>query len=218
MDSSAREREVSSRGTPGIVAITASAGGVEALSKVLSELPADFPVPILVVQHLDPHHPSLLPEILARRCDIAIKQAEEGDALKPGTAFIAPPDQHLLVNGDGTVSLSHSDLVHFVRPSADLLFESVAASHGARTIAVVLTGTGSDATMGAQAVDKMGGWVIVEDPETADFAGMPRAAIETGAVDEVLELGQIAPRLVDLVSDGQSNDAAEVQSSEVPAQ
>jgi len=204
MDSSAkeREREVSSRRTSEIVAITASAGGVEALSQVLSELPPDFPLPIVVVQHLDPHHPSMLPEILARRCAIAVKQAEDGDALKPGTAFIAPPDQHLLVNADGTMSLSHSDLVHFVRPSADLLFESVAASHEDGTIAVVLTGTGSDATMGVQAVDKMGGWVIVEDPETADFAGMPRAAVETGAVDEVLELGEIAGRLVALAGDG----------------
>jgi two-component system chemotaxis response regulator CheB len=201
MDTSAkeREREVSSRGTSGIVAITASAGGVEALSKVLSGLPPDFPVPIVVVQHMSPHHPSMLPEILARRCAIAVKQAEEGDALKSGTAFIAPPDQHLLVNGDGTLSLSHSDLVHFVRPSADLLFESVAASHRERAIAVVLTGTGIDATMGVQAVDKMGGWVIAEDPETADFAGMPRAAVETGTVDEVLELGEIAGRLVELV-------------------
>jgi two-component system chemotaxis response regulator CheB len=204
MDSSAneREREVSSRRTPGIVAITASAGGVEALSRVLSELPHDFPVPIVVVQHLDPRHPSMLPEILARRCAIAVKQAQEGDPLRAGTAFIAPPDQHLLVDGDGTMSLSHSDLVHFVRPSADLLFESVAASYEERVIAVVLTGTGSDATMGVQAVDKMGGWVIVEDPETADFAGMPGAAVETGAVDEVLELEEIAGRLMALVGDG----------------
>ena len=214
MDNSAREREreVSSRQTPGIVAITASAGGVEALSKVLSALPADFPVPIVVVQHLDPRHPSMLPEILARRCDIAIKQAEEGDALKPGTAFIAPPDEHLLVNGDGTLSLSHSDLVHFVRPSADLLFESVAASHEDRTIAVVLTGTGSDGTMGVQAVDKMGGRVIVEDPETADFAGMPAAAIQTGAVDEVLGLGEIAGRLVALVGKDGSRRKTEARS------
>jgi two-component system chemotaxis response regulator CheB len=203
MDSSAEQRDhqVSSRRAFEIVAITASAGGIEALSTVLSELPSDFPVPIVVVQHLDPHHPSLLPAILARRCAIGIKQAEEGDALKPRTAFIAPPDQHLLVNGDRTLSLSHSDLVHFVRPSADLLFESVAASHAERVIAVVLTGTGSDGTMGVRAVDKMGGRVIAEDPETADFAGMPRAAVATGVVDEVLGLNEIAERLVELVGD-----------------
>lgn len=201
MDASAdvQERTASSRIRYQIVAVAASAGGVQALSAVLSRLPAAFPVPIVVVQHLDPSHQSLLPQILERRCALAVKQAQEGDELKPGTAFIAPPNEHLLVNGDGTLSLSHSDLVHFVRPSADLLFESVAASHEARAVAVVLTGTGSDTTMGVRAVDKMGGLVIVEDPETADFSGMPRAAVGTGSVDEILPLGEIASRLMELV-------------------
>jgi two-component system chemotaxis response regulator CheB len=180
-----------------IVAIASSAGGVEALSCVLSELPAAFPVPIVVVQHLAPDHPSVLADILRRRCRLPVKQAEEGDQLEAGHVYVGPPDEHLLVNADGTLSLSHSDLVHFVRPSADLLFESVAASHGERAIAVVLTGTGSDATMGVRAMDKMGGLVIVEDPETASFGGMPQAAIDTGAVDEVLELGAIPGRLVE---------------------
>ena len=183
----------------GIVAIAASAGGVQALRIVLCELPSDFPVPIVVVQHLDPHHRSLLPEILARACQVRVKQAEEGETLRPRMAYIAPPDQHLLVNGDGTLSLSHSELVHFVRPSADLLFESVAASYGDRAIGVVLTGTGRDATMGVRALDKMGGLVIVEDPDTADFPGMPSAAVETGAVDEILPLEKMAARLVELV-------------------
>ena len=195
----ARTREASSGARFAIVAMTASAGGVQALSQVLSSLTADFPVPVVVVQHLDPNHHSLLPEILERRCTIRIRQAREGDVLELSTAYIAPPDQHLLVNGDGTLSLSHSDLVHFVRPSADLLFESVAASHEERTIAVVLTGTGSDGTMGVQAINTMGGTVIVQDPETADFAGMPRAAVNTGAVDEILPLEEIASRLVELV-------------------
>ena len=184
-----------------IIAITASAGGVQALSTVLSALPADFPVPIVVVQHLDPNHRSLLPDILERRCSVRIKQAAEGDAIEASTAYIAPPDQHLLVNGDGTLSLSHSDLVHFVRPSADLLFESVAATYEKHAIGVVLTGTGSDGTMGVRAMDKMGGLIIAQDPETADFAGMPRAAVSTGAVDKVLDLEEIAPRLIELVRD-----------------
>jgi two-component system chemotaxis response regulator CheB len=192
---------VSAGGRFKIVAITASAGGVEALSRVLSALPADFPTPIVVVQHLDAHHRSMFPEILRRRCAMRMKQAEEGDLLEPGSAFIAPPDEHLLVNGDGTLSLSHSDLVHLVRPSADLLFESVAASHEETAIGVVLTGTGSDGTMGVKAMDKMGGVVIVQDPETADFAGMPSAAVATGAADEILALGEIAPRLLELVGD-----------------
>ena len=184
-----------------IVAIAASAGGVQALSTVLSRLPADFPVPIVVVQHLDPSHQSLLPAILERRCSLHIRQAAEGDRLEAGTAFIAPPNEHLLVNGDGTLSLSHSDLVHFVRPSADLLFESVAASHEDRVIAVVLTGTGSDSTMGVQAVDKMGGLVIAQDPSTAEFSGMPRAAIATGSVDGILPLEEIPGRLIALTEE-----------------
>ena len=195
----AEENGTPTRGPYEIVAIAASAGGVQALSQVLCQLPSDFAVPIVVVQHLAPHHRSLLPEILARTCAISVEQAEEGDLLRPRTAYIAPPDQHLLVNGDGTLSLSHSELVHFVRPSADLLFESVAGSYRERAIAVVLTGTGKDAVMGVRAVAKVGGRVIVQDPATAAFAGMPSAAVATGAVDEVLALEQIAARLIDLV-------------------
>jgi len=184
-----------------IVAMTASAGGIKALTTVLSGFPSDFPAPIVVVQHLAPNHRSLLPEILERRCSMHVKQAEEGDTLEPSTAYVAPPDQHLLVNGDGTLSLSHSDLVHFVRPSADLLFESVAASHEDQAIAVVLTGTGSDGTMGVKAVKKMGGLVIVQDSESAEFSGMPRAAVETGVVDHILPLEEITARLVELVDE-----------------
>ena len=130
-----------------VVAMAASAGGLNALSQVLAPLPADFPAAIVLVQHLDPRHRSLMAEILNRRAHLHVEQAEEGKHLKPGTVFIAPPDRHLLVNRDGTLSLTQSELVHFVRPSADLLFESVAASYRDRAIAVVLTGTGSDGSM-----------------------------------------------------------------------
>jgi two-component system chemotaxis response regulator CheB len=118
--------------------------------------------------------------------------------------YIAPPNRHLLVNPDGTMSLSQSDLVHFVRPSADLLFESVAASYRERVIAVVLTGTGSDGSMGVEAVKKMGGTVIAQDAETAEFSGMPNAAIQTGCVDFVLTLDEIGPALVKLVAGGEN--------------
>lgn len=183
-----------------IVALAASAGGLKALSAVLSELPADFPASIVVVQHLDPDHRSLMAEILSRRTSLAVKQAEEGDAIAPARVFVAPPDQHLLVNGDGTLSLSHSDLVHFVRPSADLLFESVAASHKEQALAVVLTGTGSDSDMGVQAIKRMGGVVIAQDPKTAEFRGMPDAAIGTGCVDFVKPLEEIPATIIALVT------------------
>ncbi len=183
-----------------IVAIAASAGGLMALSKVLSDLPADFPAAVLVVQHLDPRHRSLMADIISRRTQLHVKSAEEGDVISPSTVFIAPPDRHLLVNSDGTLSLTQSELVHFVRPSADLLFESAAASYRNRAIAVVLTGTGSDGSMGVQAIKNMDGTVIAQDEKTAEFFGMPGAAIKTGSVDFTLSLDEIAPALISLVN------------------
>jgi two-component system, chemotaxis family, protein-glutamate methylesterase/glutaminase len=182
-----------------IVAIAASAGGLTALIKVLSTLPAEFPAAIAIVQHLAPEHRSLMAEILSRRTDITVKQAKEGDYLTPGTAYIAPPNHHLLVNNDGTLSLSQSKLVHFLRPSADLLFESVAATYKERAIAIVLTGTGSDGAIGVEAIKKMGGTIIVQDVKTAEFSGMPSAAIQTGNIDFILPLNEISSTLVTLV-------------------
>lgn len=186
-----------------MVAIAASAGGLTALSQVLAPLPQDFAAAILVVQHLDPRHRSLMAEILNHRTQLKVKQAEDGEYLTPGTVYIARPDRHLLANADNTLSLTQTELVHFVRPSADLLFESVAASHKDRAIAVVLSGTGSDGAMGVQAIKKMGGTVIVQDKDTAEFSGMPLAAIQTGCSDFVLPLAEIAPALVTLVMKGE---------------
>jgi two-component system, chemotaxis family, protein-glutamate methylesterase/glutaminase len=185
-----------------VVALAASAGGLSALSQLLGELPEDFPAALVVVQHLDPRHRSLMADILSRRTSLQVRQADTGDQLTPGTVHIAPPNNHLLVNADGSLSLTQTELVHFLRPSADLLFESVAASYKDRAIAVVLTGTGSDGAMGIEAVKKMGGTVIAEDEQTSEFFGMPGAAIETGLVDFVLPLSEISSALVTLVLAG----------------
>ncbi|MEH2277846.1 MAG: chemotaxis protein CheB [Nostoc sp.] len=182
-----------------IVAIAASAGGVTALIEVLSTLPAEFTAAIAIVQHIPPQDRSLMAEILSRRTAISVKQAEEGDILTPGTAYVAAPDHHLLVNGDGTLSLSQSELVHFLRPRADLLFESVAATYKNRAIALVLTGTGNDGTVGVEAIKKMGGTIIVQDVKTAEFSGMPSAAIQAGKVDFILPLNKISNALMTLV-------------------
>jgi two-component system, chemotaxis family, protein-glutamate methylesterase/glutaminase len=182
-----------------IVALAASAGGLRALSEVLSNLPANFPAAIVIVQHLDPRHRSLMADILSRRTILPVKEAEEGDYLTPSTVYIAPPNRHLLVNPDGSLSLTQSELVHFVRPSADLLFDSVAASYKKRSIAVVLTGTGNDGAMGVSAIAKMGGTVIAQDEETSEFFGMPNSAIQTGNVDFVLPLLEVAAALISLV-------------------
>jgi two-component system, chemotaxis family, protein-glutamate methylesterase/glutaminase len=182
-----------------VIAIAASAGGLTALSRLLGALPSTLDAAILVVQHLDPTHPSLLAEILGRRTRLVVKQAASRDRLHPGTVLTAPPGAHLLVDPFGVISLSHRPPVHFVRPSADRLFESIARSFGTRAVAVVLTGTGHDGASGAQGVKRAGGTVIVQDESTSEFFGMPKAAIEAGDVDLILPLDQIAPALEALV-------------------
>jgi len=184
-----------------VVGLAASAGGLSAISRVLEGLGSEFPASIVVVQHLDPRHRSLMADILGRRAAMPVKEAADGDKLQEGRVFIAPPNHHLLVNADGTLELTETELVHFVRPSADLLFESMAASYRDRAIAVILSGTGSDGAMGARAVKQMGGTVIAQDA-AAEFSGMPVSAIEAGAVDFVLALDEIPGALRTLVVGG----------------
>jgi two-component system chemotaxis response regulator CheB len=187
-----------------IVAIAASAGGITALTRVLGDLPVGFPVPVLVVQHLDRRHQTIIAEVLGRRVKLPVRLAREGDLAGPGAIYIAPPDRHLLVSAEGTLTLSSSELVHFVRPSADLLFESVAGSYGPKAIACVLTGSGSDGAMGVSAIKSRGGTVIAEDPDLAEFKGMPEAAVASGAVDFVLPLDEIGTVIRGLVEAGTS--------------
>lgn len=182
-----------------IVAVAASAGGVQALIALVQALPADFPVPVLIVQHLDPRHETAIADILDRRSALRVKLAEDGEHAEPGTVYVAPPDRHLLAGDDGTLSLSGSARTHFVRPAADVLFESVAQAYGPRAIVCVLTGTGRDGAQGAQRVRAHGGTVIVEDPATAEFNGMPSAAVQAGGVDLVLPLAELPAALDDLL-------------------
>ncbi|HEY7237823.1 MAG TPA: chemotaxis protein CheB [Burkholderiales bacterium] len=187
-----------------IVALAASAGGLNALTHVLHGLPADFAAGIVVVQHLDPRHRSLMADILGRRTGLTVREARHGDHVSAGTVMIAPPNNHLLVNQGGTLTLTQTELVHFVRPSADLLFESTAAAYRERAIAVVLSGSGTDGAMGVKAIKKMGGTVIVQDQESSEFGGMPEAAQRTGIVDFVLPLQEIALALQTLVNSNPS--------------
>ncbi|HVX19527.1 MAG TPA: chemotaxis protein CheB [Acidimicrobiales bacterium] len=185
-----------------VVAIGSSAGGVVALTRVVKDLPATFPAPILVVQHLDPRHETVIAEILAKRTSLHVQLAAEGETTSPGTVYIAPPNRHLLVGANRTLMLSDAEMVHFVRPSVDLLFESVAAAYAERVVGVILTGSGTDGAMGVEAVKERGGTVIVQDPESAEFSGMPQAALATGAVDFVLGLEEIPSALHALVTSG----------------
>jgi two-component system chemotaxis response regulator CheB len=185
-----------------VVALAASAGGLPALSAILAALPADFAAPVLIVQHLDPEHRSWMAEILARRTGLAVTQVQGGERIAAGTAYVAPPGRHLLVGAEGELALSDADRVHFVRPSADVLFASLAGSWGMGAIAVVLTGTGSDGADGVRAVKERGGTVIVQDEASSRFFGMPGAAIRTGTADHILPLDAIAAALIDLTGGG----------------
>lgn len=184
----------------GVVAIATSAGGLHALDEILSRLTPDFGAPILVVQHLSRSRESIMAEILARKTTLTVKQAEDGEAITPGCVYTAPSDHHLLVRPGGILELTSTDLVHFVRPSADVLFASLADSFGSRAIAVVATGTGFDGATGVRAVKKGGGVVIVQDELSSEFFGMPGAAIDTGDVDLILPLEEIAAALTRLIS------------------
>jgi two-component system chemotaxis response regulator CheB len=185
---------------PFVVALAVSVGGLKALSQILSDLPADFPAAVVVVQHRSPGLEGLLADLLGRRTPLRVKPAEEGDRLCAGTVFVAPPDQHLLVQVDETLGLSQSAKVNHVRPAADPLFESLAKSFQGGAVAVVLTGRLNDGSKGVLAVRAAGGTVIAQDPAGAEAPDMPRAAIATGLVDLVLPLGEIAPALVRLVA------------------
>lgn len=180
-----------------VVAMGASAGGLGALSHVLRVLPRTFPSSIVVVQHLAPGHKSWIADLLGRSTPLKVKQAEHGEILLPGMVYTAPPDEHLLV-GPGKIQLAHTQLVHFSRPSIDLLFESVAGTYGSRSIGVALSGSGKDGAEGIRTIKEAGGVTMAQLPETAEFRPMPEAAIETGCVDFVLRLEEIGQKLTEL--------------------
>jgi two-component system chemotaxis response regulator CheB len=180
-----------------IIAIGASAGGLHALFEVLTPVPQSLPCGILVVQHLSPDHKSVLADLLVRRTALHVHQAVDGEPILPGTVYIAPPNQHLLA-GPAMVRLLSTPHVHHHRPSIDLLFESIAANYGRHAVAVVLSGSGNDGSVGVRAVKMAGGATIAEDPGKAEFNSMPYAAIATGCIDMVLPLSTIGESLVEL--------------------
>lgn len=180
------------------VVIGVSAGGMEALREILGRLPADFPLPLLVVQHMGGESDDFLARWLDQRCAIRVKEAEDKEVLAACTAYLAPANYHLLVEDDGSLALSLEGWVNFSRPSIDLLFESAADVYGSALIAVVLTGANSDGSRGLVAVKRRGGLVVVQDPAGAEFATMPRAAIQAAKVDFVLPLPAIGRFLANL--------------------
>ncbi|HIC93781.1 MAG TPA: chemotaxis protein CheB, partial [Anaerolineae bacterium] len=193
-------------GTPGkrAVAVGASTGGPKALDHLLSSLPVGLPAPVLVVQHMPPGFTRSFAERLNQRSPLLVKEAEEGDAVLPGRAYVAPGDHHMLIERQGgreIIRLDKSPRVKGLRPSADVTMRSVADVYGAGSIGVVLTGMGSDGAEGLKAIKERGGVTIAQDRATSIIYGMPRAAVESGCVDKVLPLDKIPGEIVRLLGE-----------------
>lgn len=184
-----------------LVVIAASAGGMEALHAILGALPADFPAAIAVVLHRMTSHAELLGELLRIWSPLSVRDALDGDLLVAGTIFIAPPDRHMTITAARTVALVHGKPIRHVPSSADPLFESAAVVFRDRLTAVILSGGDGDGADGVVAIKRTGGMTIAQDPDTAFCGDMPRSAIATGAIDEVLALESIATALVARVCD-----------------
>ena len=181
---------------PELIVIGCSLGGMYALEKIFCALPPDFATPIAVVQHRHKKSSERLPDFFHRSCKLHVVDAEDKQWIKPKTVYLAPADYHLLI-AKGELNLSVEEVVRYSRPSVDVLFESAADAYGPNLIGVVLTGANADGAQGARRIKQRGGLVIAQDPETAEAPDMPRAAIATGAVDQILRLEEIAPFLVE---------------------
>ena len=182
---------------PRLIVIGASAGGVEALTELVSELPADFPAAIAVVLHVPASGTSVLPAILRRAGALDVQPAAEGQPIEPGCMVVAPPDQHLMVR-DGHYVLRHGPRENGHRPAIDPLFATAAVAYGPDVIGVVLTGALDDGSSGLSAIKVGGGLTVVQDPDDAMYPSMPANALARVAADHVVPLAQLAPLLMEL--------------------
>ncbi len=180
-----------------VVGIGTSWGGLAAMTTLLGDLPADFSLPVVVVQHRGKDSDRLLSELLQDATDMRVCEAEDKDPLTPGTVHIAPANYHVLIDA-GYLSLTVEEPVRFSRPSIDVMFSSAADTYGSGAIGVVLTGANEDGSRGLAHIVKRGGRALVQDPRTAEIPIMPVAALKAVPSAEVLPLDKLAPRLLEL--------------------
>jgi two-component system chemotaxis response regulator CheB len=184
-----------------VVVVGTSWGGLAALTKLLGDLPADFGIPVVVVQHRSKDSERLLVQLLQDATELNVCEIEDKDPLRPGTVHVAPANYHVLIE-DGYASLTVEEPVRFSRPSIDVMFSSAADTYGAAAIGVVLTGANEDGARGLAHIVKRGGVALVQDPKTAEIPIMPQAAIREVPTGEVLQLETLGPRLVALSREG----------------
>jgi two-component system, chemotaxis family, protein-glutamate methylesterase/glutaminase len=194
-----------------VVVVGASAGGVEALIELTQGLPQDLPAAIFAVLHLPADAKSHLPEILTRAGPLPAVHAEDGARIQAGRIYLAPPNRHLMLEGD-RIHLSIGPRINSLRPSIDVLFRTAARSFGSRVIGVVLSGTLDDGTLGLDAIKMRGGVAIVQDPDDARFPGMPRSAIERVSPDFVVPVAQM-PKVLARLTKNASGVNATVEGS-----
>lgn len=173
------------------VVIGVSAGALEALRTILGQLPPDFDLPVLVAAHRHPDSDDYLERTLDTGCAIKVKQAIDKESIQSRAVYFAPPDYHLLVEDDQTLSLTMDEPVNFARPSIDVLFESAADVYGPALVGLILTGANADGSRGLEKIKHRGGQALVQSPETAAFREMPRAALERIKADAILPLAEI---------------------------
>jgi two-component system chemotaxis response regulator CheB len=184
-----------------VCGIGVSTGGPQTLIKIIPELPPNFPAPVLIVQHMPPIFTKQLAERLNSLSRLRVKEAEEGELIKDGVVYIAPGDYHMEVKKENAlvkIKLHQGPPRNFCRPSVDELFESLAEIYNGNTLALILTGMGSDGKEGAKKIKEKGGVVLAQDAESSVVFGMPKAVIEEGLADEVVNLSKIPERLKDL--------------------
>lgn len=181
------------------VGIGVSTGGPEALTRLLPALPADFPVPLLVVQHMPAIFTRRLAERLAQRSLLAVSEAQDGEALQPAHIYFAPGDYHMRVVRDNVqvrIALSQDPPVHSCRPAADCLLQSLASVYGGHALGLIMTGMGQDGTEGCRAIRQAGGLVLAQDAESSVVWGMPGAVAQAGLADAVLPLANLPEALI----------------------
>ena len=181
-----------------IIVIGVSTGGFKALEMVLSKLPKDFNLPVVIVQHRKKDPDDFFIDYMNDKTSLRIKEAEDKESIKQGVGYIAPPDYHLLVERDYTFSLSVDSPLKYARPSIDMLFETAAEAYESRVAGVVLTGANDDGSYGLKKIRECGGLSIIQDPATAEAPMMPEAAIKIAGADHILGLENIGKFLGNL--------------------
>ncbi|OGU35262.1 MAG: glutamate methylesterase [Ignavibacteria bacterium GWB2_35_6b] len=175
-----------------------SAGGLEVMIKLLSELPQNFQLPFIIVQHRAKDERQLLEEVIQVRCKITVKQADEKEKIKPGTVYFAPADYHLLVEADMSFSLNSDMYVNYSRPSIDVLFETASEVYRDGLLGIILTGSNSDGAQGIKTIRMNGGTTIAQNPQYSLHPFMPQAAINTGSIQYILKVDEIKAFLLNL--------------------